>query len=316
MRLRICTWNVNSVRLRAEQAARFVAEQAPDVLCLQEIKCREGEFPREAFVEMGLPHLKIAGQKGWHGVAIASRLPLEDAPALDVCREGHARCVGATVAGVEIHNFYIPAGGDVPDRSENPKFDHKLDFYEKLTAELARRDPKAPLAIVGDLNVAPGENDVWNHKYMSKVVSHTPVEVEAMWELVELPRAGLPPVQPRPAPGPHPGDAGPEGRRVPPGLGGRPHPRRRPRMGTALRPRASVGGSGVLGALWSGYAKGPRCGGTCWAGALFDHVGPLWTCRFGKIDARRYLNGSAKRAAKAREQSVVLIVRRLHGASL
>ena len=132
---------------------------------------------------MGLPHLKIAGQKGWHGVAIASRLPLEDAPALDVCREGHARCVGATVAGVEIHNFYIPAGGDVPDRAENPKFDHKLDFYEKLTAELSRRDPNAPLTVVGDLNVAPGENDVWNHKYMSKIVSHTPVEVEAMWAL-------------------------------------------------------------------------------------------------------------------------------------
>ena len=99
MRLRICTWNVNSVRLRAEQAARFVAEQAPDVLCMQEIKCREGEFPREAFIEMGLPHLKIAGQKGWHGVAIASRLPIEDPAPLDVCREGHARCVGVKVAG-------------------------------------------------------------------------------------------------------------------------------------------------------------------------------------------------------------------------
>jgi exodeoxyribonuclease-3 len=84
------------------------------------------------------------------------------------------------VAGVEIHNFYIPAGGDVPDREANPKFDHKLDFYEKLTAELAKRDPKAPLAIVGDLNVAPGEFDVWNHKYMSKIVSHTPLEIEAM----------------------------------------------------------------------------------------------------------------------------------------
>src|ERR1700750_2868698 len=103
MRLRICTWNVNSVRLRAEQVGRFVDEQAPDVLCLQESKCREGEFPRGAFEAMGLPHLKIAGQKGWHGVAIASRLPIEDAPPLDVCREGHARCVGATVAGLAGH---------------------------------------------------------------------------------------------------------------------------------------------------------------------------------------------------------------------
>ena len=175
----IATWNINSVRLRAPQVERFLTEHAPDVLCLQEIKCREGEFPREAFVEMGLPHLKISGQKGWHGVAIASALPIEDADPLDVCRERHARCVGVKVAGVEIHNFYIPAGGDIPDREQNPKFDHKLDFYERLTAELSRRDPKAPLAIVGDLNVAPGEFDVWNHKYMSRVVSHTPVEVAA-----------------------------------------------------------------------------------------------------------------------------------------
>jgi exodeoxyribonuclease-3 len=198
MRLRLCTWNVNSVRLRAEQVAKFVAEQAPDVLCLQEIKCREGEFPKETFAGMGLPHLKVAGQKGWHGVAIASRLPLEDAPGLDVCREGHARCVGARVAGLEIHNFYVPAGGDTPDRAENPKFDHKLDFFEKLTAELSRRDPAAPLAVVGDLNVAPGEFDVWNHRYMSKIVSHTPVELEAFAALqaslrfIDLPRAATP----------------------------------------------------------------------------------------------------------------------------
>lgn len=180
MRLRIASWNINSVRLRAEQVQRFVAEQQPDVVCLQEIKCREGEFPVNAFVEAGLPHLKIAGQKGWHGVAIASRLPIEAAPSLDLCREGHAREVGVKVAGVELHNFYIPAGGDLPDRAENAKFDHKLDFYERLTAKMAARDRKEPIVIVGDLNVAPGENDVWNHKYMSKVVSHTPIEVAAM----------------------------------------------------------------------------------------------------------------------------------------
>ncbi len=180
MKLRICTWNVNSVRLRIDQIARFVGERGPDVLCLQEIKCREGEFPAAAFADMGLPHLRIAGQKGWHGVAIASRLPIENAPSLEVCREGHARSVSATVAGVEIQNFYVPAGGDVADRSENPKFDHKLDFFERLTAAMGRRDPKAALVIVGDLNVAPGEHDVWNHRYMSKVVSHTPDEVAAM----------------------------------------------------------------------------------------------------------------------------------------
>jgi len=198
MRLRLATWNVNSVRLRVEQVARFVAEQAPDVLCLQEIKCQTGEFPVEAFAEMGLPHLRISGQKGWHGVAIASRLPIEDAAPVAACREGHARCVAARVAGVEIQNFYIPAGGDVPDRALNPKFDHKLDFFERLTAEMGRRDPKAPLIVAGDLNVAPGEFDVWSHRQMSKIVSHTPVEIEAMTALkaslgfIDLPREAIP----------------------------------------------------------------------------------------------------------------------------
>ena len=182
--MRLTTWNINSVRIRTDLIARFVREQAPDVLCLQEIKCQEGEFPREAFEAMGLPHILIHGQKGWHGVAIASRLPLEPLPPPDACREGHARCVAAKVAGVEVQNYYIPAGGDLPDRALNAKFDHKLDFYERLTRTAAARDPKAPVILVGDLNVAPEENDVWNHKFMSKVVSHTPVEVEAMRGLI------------------------------------------------------------------------------------------------------------------------------------
>ena len=181
--MKLTTWNINSVRIRTEQIARFVAEQAPDVLCLQEIKCREGEFPREAFAGMGLPHLAISGQKGWHGVAIASKLPIEPAPMLDVCREGHARFVSAIIAGVEVQNFYIPAGGDLPDRALNAKFDHKLDFYERLTRLAAARDPKSPMVMVGDLNVAPSENDVWNHRHMLKVVSHTPAEIAAMADL-------------------------------------------------------------------------------------------------------------------------------------
>jgi exodeoxyribonuclease III len=179
VRLRIASWNINSVRPRIDQIARFAAERSPDVICLQEIKCQEAQFPAEALAEAGYPHVKIRGQKGWHGVAIASRLPIEDVPAPDVCREGHARCVSGSVAGIEIHNLYIPAGGDIPDRSSR-KFDHKLDFYERLTGEMARRNRDAPLILAGDLNVAPGEHDVWNHRFMSKVVSHTPPEIAAL----------------------------------------------------------------------------------------------------------------------------------------
>ena len=170
--MKLTTWNINSVRIRTEQVAKFVAEQKPDVLCLQEIKCQTGEFPRAAFEAMGLPHL-----------AIASRLPLETVKPLDVCREGHARCVAVKVSGIEVQNFYIPAGGDLPDRTLNKKFDHKLDFYERLTELAHARDPKTPMVMVGDLNVAPSEYDVWNHRYMLKVVSHTPIETEAMERL-------------------------------------------------------------------------------------------------------------------------------------
>jgi exodeoxyribonuclease-3 len=198
MRLRVATWNINSVRLRAEQVKRFVAEHAPDVLCLQEIKCREGEFPFGALREAGLPHIRVNGQKGWHGVAIASRLPMDAGPPLDLCREGHARCVSGVVSGVEVVNLYIPAGGDTPDPEVNPKFGHKLDFYARLTAEMRRRDPRAPLLLAGDFNIAPGENDVWNHRHMLKVVSHTPVEIEtaerlrATLDFTDLARACTP----------------------------------------------------------------------------------------------------------------------------
>ena len=198
MRLRVASWNINSVRLRHEQVARFVAESGTDVLCLQETKCREGEFPTQAFIDMGLPHLAIAGQKGWHGVAIASRHPIAAAAPLDVCREGHARCVSGVIAGVEVRNFYVPAGGDIPDRALNPKFDHKLDFFETLTREMAARDRAEPILIAGDLNVAPGEHDVWSHRQMSRIVSHTPVEVQAMTDLMgslgfpDLVRAAIP----------------------------------------------------------------------------------------------------------------------------
>jgi exodeoxyribonuclease-3 len=180
MRLRLATWNVNSVRLRLEQVFRFAREHRPDVLCLQEIKCETAAFPAEAFIAAGYPHLKIVGQKGWHGVAIASSLPLEAAGPLDICREGHARCVSVRVAGIDIHNLYAPAGGDEPDPQVNRKFAHKLDFFARLTADMARRDPRDPLIICGDLNIAPGEFDVWSHKQMSRVVSHTPIEVAAM----------------------------------------------------------------------------------------------------------------------------------------
>lgn len=176
--LHLVSWNINSVRLRAPNVAAFVEAERPDVICLQETKCLDAEFPVKAFEAMGLPHLALRGQRGGHhGVAIASRFPIDPVKAPELCREGHARVVAGRIKGVEVHNIYLPAGGDVPDPETNGKFAHKLDFLKKLGTRYGKlKADKAPRILVGDLNVAPHEQDVWSHKQLLKIVSHTPVE--------------------------------------------------------------------------------------------------------------------------------------------
>ncbi len=185
MRLSLVSWNVNSVRLRLPQVEQFLKTTDVDVICMQEIKCQEHEFPSQAFIDAGYPYIQIAGQKGWHGVALASKIPFEALPTPGFCRRGEARTQAIKINGVEIWNFYIPAGGDLPDREGNDKFDHKLTFYERLTQALYDRSADRPLLICGDLNIAPGEFDVWSHRQMLKVVSHTPPELDAFKNLME-----------------------------------------------------------------------------------------------------------------------------------
>lgn len=178
MPLTVATWNINSIRLREALVARFLAEQTPDILCLQETKCPDDKLPRDAFDALGYTTMIARGEKGYNGVAILSRLPLEPLPHIDFCGKGDARHVAAvTEGGVAIHTLYIPAGGDAPDAARNPKFAHKLAFVDEL-ADWGR-SVSGPTLVLGDLNIAPGEDDVWSHKHMLKVVSHTPVEVEA-----------------------------------------------------------------------------------------------------------------------------------------
>ncbi|MBL8549914.1 MAG: exodeoxyribonuclease III [Hyphomonadaceae bacterium] len=174
--LKIATWNINSVRLRAPQVQRFLVETKPHVLCLQEIKCRDGEFPSKAFREVGYRHVHVVGQKGWHGAAMVARVKMEPIEPLPLCREAHARFAGVKIDGVELHNLYVPAGADIPDPDANPKFAHKLDMLDRMRAAYSKRKSKGPLVIVGDLNVAPGEHDVWSHRQLLDVVSHTPAE--------------------------------------------------------------------------------------------------------------------------------------------
>ena len=181
--IKLATWNINSVRLRANLVRRFLRVHAPDVLCLQETKVADPLFPAEAFQSMGYVHQAINGQKGYHGVAILSRLPFRETSALSFCGKLDTRHISARLeAGLEVHNFYVPAGGDIPDPKVNPKFAHKLEFLRELEACFAAQSHRKdePLALVGDLNVAPLENDVWSHKQLLDVVSHTPAETELL----------------------------------------------------------------------------------------------------------------------------------------
>lgn len=203
MPLSIATWNINSVRLRIDLVCRFLKDYGPDILCLQETKCADDHFPRAAFADAGYPHLAIHGQKAYHGVAIASRIPIDITDRKLFCQRDDARHISVSVRQgqsmpVEIHNFYVPAGGDIPDADANWKFAHKLDFLEEMGAWLAAPKRRRTV-LVGDLNIAPLETDVWSHKQLLKVVSHTPVETEGLERIraagdwVDVMRRRIPP---------------------------------------------------------------------------------------------------------------------------
>jgi exodeoxyribonuclease III len=195
MRLTISTWNINSVRLRINTVLKFLRAVQPDVLCLQETKCPDDKFPQKRFKGLGYAHIALNGQKGYHGVVVLSRLPFEAVKRQAFCGKHDCRHVSAVLgerAGlrdpVMLHNLYVPAGGDVPDAEINPKFAHKLAFLDEMHAcEELRCNGSNRMILVGDLNVAPLEHDVWSHKQMLRVVSHTPVECE---KLVAFQRKG------------------------------------------------------------------------------------------------------------------------------
>jgi len=181
--MRLITWNINSVRARLDIVSQLIKTYDPDILCLQETKVQDHMFPAGFFEEHGLPHLAVHGQKSHHGVATASKKPFEDSYKIDWCEKGDARHIAIKLAeGPTVHNFYVPAGGDEPDPAINDKFAHKLQFLEEMTDW--SKGLEGDHILVGDLNIAPYEDDVWDHKKLLKVVSHTPVEVDAMLKLM------------------------------------------------------------------------------------------------------------------------------------
>jgi len=178
------TWNINSVRLRLPLVLEFIDKFRPDILCLQEIKCLNEQFPRKEFTAAGYPYQAVHGQKGYHGVAIISKHPLTDISSRVFCEIEDSRHVSALTdfgkGPVTVHNFYIPAGGDIADVELNPKFKHKVGFLNELKAWFGEDSFKSGQVICGDFNIAPLEHDVWSHKQLLDVVSHTPLETEAL----------------------------------------------------------------------------------------------------------------------------------------
>jgi len=182
MTFTLATWNINSVRLREPLVLKLMEQETPDVLCLQECKSLVEKIPLEGFKALGYEHFVARGQKGYNGVAIFSKIPIEEAGSEDFASLGHARHIaGRLENGVVIHNFYVPAGGDVPDRDVNEKFGQKLDYLTEMRDWFHKDRPERSI-LVGDLNIAPREDDVWNHKQLLKIVSHTPIEIEHLAE--------------------------------------------------------------------------------------------------------------------------------------
>jgi exodeoxyribonuclease-3 len=158
--MRLVTWNVNSIKVRADQVLAWSAAHKPDVLCLQEIKTVEEKFPLERFREAGFVGAALSGQPTYNGVAILAKGELSEVVAgfADGAEEDpHRRLIRATYRGVRIVNCYVPQGEDVG----TDKYAYKLRWYPRLRAALDKQEGERKLlALVGDMNVAPGDLDV------------------------------------------------------------------------------------------------------------------------------------------------------------
>jgi exodeoxyribonuclease-3 len=173
--VRLATWNVNSIRSRADRVAAFLQRHDVDVLALQETKCRDDQFPEMMFNAIGYEVAHV-GYSQWNGVAILSRVGIEDAtvgfPGQPHWGSGgragdggdpseEARALGATCGGVRVWSLYVPNGRALGD----PHLTYKLEWLEALRTTSAgwlADDPAAQIALVGDWNIAPQDDDVWD----------------------------------------------------------------------------------------------------------------------------------------------------------
>lgn len=187
MLLKILSWNINSVRIRIPLLQKLVEQAQPDIICLQETKADDTAFPLDSLKALGFPHIAFSGQKSYNGVAILSKHKFGEINCLSIAGSTDKRHISVELeSGVALHNFYVPAGGDIPDPLQNPAYDFKLRFVEHMTQwshELKKSQKNA--IILGDFNIAPLPHDVWSHKQLMNVVSHTEPEITRLNALKE-----------------------------------------------------------------------------------------------------------------------------------
>lgn len=184
MSIKIATWNINSIRLRSPLLQNLIDDSAPDIICLQETKCPNEHMPLNIIRAYGYEHNYFHGEKGYNGVAILSKIELKDVETKEFGGRPQTRHISAKLPdGTRLHNFYVPAGRDIPDPVINEHFAHKLQFLDDMAAYFQTFKDNEKHMILGDFNVAPFEHDVWSHKQMLKIISHTPIEIEKMDKL-------------------------------------------------------------------------------------------------------------------------------------
>ncbi|MEM7093950.1 MAG: exodeoxyribonuclease III [Actinomycetota bacterium] len=161
--MRIASWNVNSLNARLPRVEEWLERMQPDVVCMQETKLEQDAFPTDAFTALGYESVHY-GEGRWNGVAILSRVGLDDVVVgFEDGQEKYeeSRAVWATCGGVRLASLYIPNGREV----DHDHYHYKLEWLGRLRAHLdANHDPATPLALLGDFNIAPEDNDVWDRK--------------------------------------------------------------------------------------------------------------------------------------------------------
>lgn len=182
--MRLASWNVNSIRIREPVVLEWVRRTQPDVVCMQETKVVDDDFPTDEFMRLGYA-VAMVGQPSYNGVAIAARLPIQDVR-IGLAGEGPAadcRAISATIAGVRVVNVYVPNGKTV----SSPSFVEKLSWLERLRLTLdTEESPEQPLVVCGDFNVARDERDVYAPEAFRGKVHFHPDEQRALQRVLDF----------------------------------------------------------------------------------------------------------------------------------